>query len=333
MRLNLSALKQVILFIFLVTIPVLLFSQQPDSIPVRQDSSLLPVDSLILQNDTSLVIVDSAIIRQNDSLMAARLLIDSITRSRESYTKSIYDILKANYFLNWQAKPVAMINKTRNVKAPDSLFYLLFGIAFILALFRFFFTRYFNNLFRVFFNSSLRQSQLTDQLLQEKLPSLFFNIVFVLTAGVYVYLLLGYFGWISENDFWKVVLYCAVSMAIIYFVKFLSLKFTGWVTGFRDITNTYVFVIFLINKILGVLLLPFTMMIAFAAPGLITASVMISLLLIGLMFLLRFFRSFGLLQHQLKISRLHFFMYVIGVEVLPLLLIYKGLVLLLSKNL
>jgi hypothetical protein len=217
--------------------------------------------------------------------------------------------------------------------SPDGFFYFLAGIGLLLAFFRFFYTAYFNNLFRLFFNASLRQSQLTDQLLQAKLPSLFFNILFIFSGGIYVYLLLRHYKWIAEQDFWLVLAYCTVSLAIIYLVKLLTVKFTGWLTGYKTITNIYVFIIFLINKILGILLVPFSVVIAFAIPSLATAAVIISLLLVGLLFLLRFFRSYGLLQHQLKISRFHFFMYVVGIEIVPVLLIYKALVLLLSKNL
>jgi len=56
----------------------------------------------------------------------------------------------------------------------------------------------------------------------------------------------------------------------------------------------------------------------------------ISLLMIGLLLLLRFFRSHGLLQKQLKVSGFHFFLYIAGTEILPLLLIYKGLLILVS---
>jgi hypothetical protein len=40
-----------------------------------------------------------------------------------------------------------------------------------------------------------------------------------------------------------------------------------------------------------------------------------------------------LLQNQLKISHFQFFLYIIGIEIMPLLLIYKGLMILLSNNL
>jgi hypothetical protein len=60
---------------------------------------------------------------------------------------------------------------------------------------------------------------------------------------------------------------------------------------------------------------------------------LISLMSIAIFLLLRFFRSYGLIQNQLKISKFHFFLYIIGLEILPLLLIYKGLMVYLTKNL
>ena len=153
------------------------------------------------------------------------------------------------------------------------------------------------------------------------------------SGGVFIYFLLTYFGWVTDSKPFTVTIICTLCMAAIYLLKFLTLKFTGWVTGYKEVTNTYIFIIFLINKILGILLLPFVVIMAFSVPVLIKVSTLIAILLTALMYLLRFFRSYGLLQHQLKISRVHFFMYIVGIEIVPVLLIYKGLVLLLSKNL
>ena len=38
----------------------------------------------------------------------------------------------------------------------------------------------------------------------------------------------------------------------VYVLKYSTLKFTGWITGLNEATNTYIFVIFLINKIIGI---------------------------------------------------------------------------------
>jgi hypothetical protein len=320
--------KQVCSLLLIYLIPVLLFAQRAAPL-IPADTAHLADTSAVSLNDSLLPARPDTVIARPDSVIRQ----EAITRRREAYHAALQGLLHDNRLLNSARPAIAMENKTRAPRQQDNYFYILALVAFLLGMFRFFYTRYFNNLFRVFFNASLRQSQLTDQLLQAKLPSLFFNILFVVGGGMYVYLLLRHYHWISDADFWPILFYCTVSLAIIYMVKLITVKFTGWVTGNEKVTNVYVFIIFLINKILGILLLPFSVIIAFAAPPLATAAVSISLLLIGLMFLLRFFRSYGLLQHQLKISRFHFFLYVAGIEILPVLLIYKGLVLLLSKNL
>ncbi len=238
-----------------------------------------------------------------------------------------------NRFLNTDAVPVSLSVDFRKEKNTDSLFYLIAGMVLLLACFRFFYNRYFTNLFRVFFNTSLRQSQLTDQLLQAKLPSLLFNLFFVISGGIYAYILLTHYALINDDKRWLMIGASTAVIGITYLVKYSTLKFTGWITGLKDITNTYVFVIFLINKIIGIFLVPFIVILTFSDPVLIKIGVIVSLLCIGLFLLLRFFRSYGLLQNQLKISRFHFVLYIAGIEVIPLLLIYKGLMLYLSKNL
>ena len=293
-------MKQVIFFLFSgVAFPVLLLAQYPDTGSLKKDSS---IKQLIV----------------NSSLGPGL---------------TINEILRENNLLNSSGKPVSLAVELRKTKTNDTLFYLLTGFLLLLALFRFFFTRYFTNLFRVFFNTSLRQSQLTDQLLQAKLPSLLFNLFFIISGGLFIYFLLINYHWINNRNRWVMISSCAGILGIIYFLKFCILKFTGWVTGYKEETNTYIFIFFLINKIIGIFLVPFIILMAFADSAIVKVAVMIALIITGLLLMLRFFRSYGILQNQLKVSRFHFFLYILGIEILPLLLIYKGLVLLLNKNL
>ena len=242
------------------------------------------------------------------------------------------DLKFKNKILNSSAEPVSISVQFKKTESKDSLFYLITGIVMLLAFFKYFYNRYFINLFRVFFNTSLRQSQLTDQLLQAKLPSLLFNVFFIISAGVYVYILLAHYYNIDKDNKWLFIISSIAILGLTYLIKFCTLKFTGWVTGLKEITNTYIFVIFLINKIIGIFLIPFIIIMAFSESSIAKIAVLISLMSIGVLLLLRFFRSYGLLQNQLKISRFHFVLYIAAIELLPLLLIYKGLMIYLSKN-
>lgn len=313
-------MKSLFLLLFF-SFPALLFSQLP-----QQDSVLVKGDSLSATKDSLLVKVDSVTLKVDSAANA-------VLKISTSYNSIIERALKESRYLNWGGQPVATVSKEMPALFNDQFFYVLLVVLLLVALLRYFFERYFNNLFRVFFNTSLRQSQLTDQLLQAKQVSLFFNTIFAVTGGLYLYFLLQHFKWVSTLDPLVTAGICIVTVAVIYFLKYLTLKFTGWLTGYREAANTYLFIIFLINKILGILLLPFVIVIAFGAAFLQYPAVLVSLLLIGLMFLLRFLRSYGLLRKDIKVSRLHFFLYIAGVEVIPLLLIYKLLMILLNKNL
>lgn len=272
--------------------------------------------------------VDSVILKK-DSFQISTDSVNPI-----SHMMSYRPVFKLkNKLLNTDTEPISFAVQFKKTQSKDPLFYLIVVMVFMLASLKYAYHRYFTNLFRVFFNTSLRQSQLTDQLLQAKLPSLLFNLFFVISGGLFIYILLSYFHLISGDSKWVFIFFSMVLMGLIYFLKFCTLKFTGWITGLKDATNTYLFVLFLINKIIGIFLVPFIIILSFSDYAIVSFAVPISLISIGIFILLRFFRSYGLIQNQLKISRFHFFLYIMGVEILPLLLIYKGLMIYLSKNL
>ncbi|MGB4845227.1 MAG: DUF4271 domain-containing protein [Ferruginibacter sp.] len=269
---------------------------------------------------------------------SAKTLTDSIKIITLADTAAPVIIKKApvkikNRILNMSAEPVSFAVQFKKANSKDTLFYFIAGLVLLLGLFKYFNNRYFTTLFRVFFNTSLRQSQLTDQLLQAKLPSLMFNFFFVLSGGIYIYMLLLNYGLIADSNKWILLISSIVLIGLIYFIKYCTLKFTGWVTGLNEVTDTYLFIIFLINKIIGIFLVPLIVILAFSEIYIVKVAVILSLMSIGIFLLLRFFRSYGLLQSQLKISRFHFILYLAGVELLPLLLIYKGAMVFLSKNL
>lgn len=283
-------------------------------------SIIFPVLLLAQHSDTTAA---------NKSILTDSLTSDTVLQKNDT-GQSLYH---ATEFLNTTDKPVQLQVSLRKQKSKEALFYLLAGLVLVLAFFRYFFARYFNNLFRVFFNTSLRQSQITDQLLQAKLPSLLYNLFFVAAGGIYIYSLLNYYQWIKGYNSWLVIGLCTGLLGMIYLVKFGTLKFTGWLTGFSDTVNTYLFILFLISKIIGIFLIPFIILMTFSDKAIVDIAVIISLLLIGFLFVMRFLRSYGIIQNQLKISKFHFFLYIIGLELLPLLLIYKSLMVLLSNKL
>lgn len=266
-------------------------------------------------------------IASHDSLL---LVIDSIPGIKKIISGSL---LSANSLITKLPEPIVAKYRDRDRVDRDMIFYLILALSMFLGILKFSFPKYFQNMFRVFFNTSLRQKQLTDQLLQTPLPSLLLNIFFFFSSSLFIYLLLGYWNILKPESSWNFYFVILGLLVLIYFAKFCFIKFVGWLTALTREANDYIFIVFLVNKILGVCLLPFLPMMAFSASGLVRSAMLIAIVVVFLIIAIRFFRSYGLAEASLKIHRFHFLLYITALEVLPLIILYKAALSLLDKNL
>jgi len=239
--------------------------------------------------------------------------------------------LKANHFFNFTGIPVVQIYQVHRSNSKDSLFYLLVGILFYFALTRVFFEKYFNNLLTLFFRVSLRQQQIREQVLQTPLPSLLLNILFVISGGLYACFLLHYSRIGANIRFWVLYLYCMLLLGTIYLVKFLVLKFIGWVFSISRATDIYIFIVFLVNKMLGIFLLPFLIIITFSGSGIREIFITISLAMVFVLWTYRVLAAYRPVRNEIKLTPFYFFLYLCAFEIAPLLLIYKVLLTYLEK--
>jgi hypothetical protein len=150
------------------------------------------------------------------------------------------------------------------------------------------------------------------------------NIVFVFSGGMLITLMAKFQGWITI-DFWWLYLYSCVLLAVIYLTKYLFLLFFGWVFNASSAVNTYLFVIFLVNKIMGILFIPLILFLAYSSTKIAQVSLTIAEILIVIFLIYRYVASLGTIRRSLHVSALHFFLYICAAEVLPLLIIYKVL--------
>ena len=268
------------------------------------------------------VLITDAQVKPDSNATNPVLAADSIYQSTP-HTGSLDSFLLKNQYLNAGSPALSLTANPKTSRGKEFLFYILGITILLLAIFKVFYAGYFNNIFRVFFNTSLRQNQLTDLLLQAKLPSLIFNVFFVISGGLYAWLLLYYYRLLIPSNGYRLLALSILFVAVVYCGKYLTLKFMGWITGMSVVTDRYIFVIFLINKITGILLIPFIILLAFAPVNWLMPVAIASLCMVSMLFLLRYLRTYGLLQNQLHINALHFLLYGVGMELLPILIIYK----------
>lgn len=267
---------------------------------------------------------DSTVKQQADSTLELQApAADSAKHIVQVPIDSCYRAVLSTSRLNLFAEAEFQIEKEKQVQHKEWLFYYLLGISFIFGLLRLSYQRYFNDMFRVFFRTSLRVNQIREQLVQSGLQSLLFNILFAVVAGAYIYLLIRYFKVSIQLPEVFIPLLTAGIVAVLYVAKYLFLEFSGWLFSIKNAAGTYSFIVFLINKIIGVLLVPFLFVIAFANSELAGIAITVSLVIVGGLFVYRFLRAYNPVQSEIKVARFHFFLFFLAFEVAPLLVIYK----------
>jgi hypothetical protein len=272
-------------------------------------------------------LVDSVVIYQTDTLrFSARKPVDF-----SDMPISRMNMLKTQEFFNFLGNPIHVRAERYEPVSYDAMFYLLVGMLFYFAVIKLFFGKYLANLLTLFFRASMRQQQLREQVLQSPFPSILLNVLFVFSGGLYGAYLFRFYHVGNPDRFWLHFLYTAAMLAILYLLKFLILKVTGWIFNLTRTADTYLFVVFMTNKIIGIFLLPFVVLISFSGPLLTEIGITISAIMICLFYVYRFIASYAILRKEIKISGLYFFLYLCAFEIAPLLLIYKVLVTYLEK--
>lgn len=286
-----------------------------------------PVNDSFTRRD-SLPVTDSA---SADSIMRQHVAVRDTFRPVLKYSFTSDSFLYGERLFFRFTNPVRYTVSEKKWEGKEVIFYSIIALLLFFALIRNAFSRYLSDLFSAYFRTTIRQRQIKEQLLQSPLPSMLFNIFFIISTGIFLSLLFQHFGLAVELPFWLLAAYCALALTIIYAGKFVLLKFFGWVFQLSEATETYIFVVFSTNKIIGVAVLPFTALLAFTYGAYNAAAATLSLILIGALFIYRYFLAFTSINHQVKINFLHFVIYLAAFEVLPLLLINKLLFAILSE--
>ena len=323
--------KNLVLVFYWLIIPFFLFAQtETDTLPGIQDSLLPKVKPLAPQvkNDSPAVKKKTVkALPQKDSIspLADSVPAVIVIKAGDNPIYLFQEVLRNNLYYKFFGKPLQIVMQEKQVNGSEKFFYLLVILFFYYGLIRVIFSKYLGDLFTLFFRATLRQQQLREQLLQNPLPSLLLNIQFLVTGSLYAALLARYNNILAQTDLWLLSLYCLGLLVSIYTVKFLTLKTMGWILRISRATDVYLFIVFMVNKMAGIFLLPVLLLMAFPYYPILPAIIALSLFVLALLLGYRFFVSFRLVRNEIKLNLFHFFLYLCAFEIAPLLLIYKAL--------
>jgi Domain of unknown function (DUF4271) len=238
------------------------------------------------------------------------------------------DTVFARFFTFTHAEPgkQLLINQgdERQPVGKELLFYIMAGLVLFVGIIKVAYPKYFQDVFRLFIQTSQRQKQTPEQIVQGYVPGFLFNVLFLMVGGMLITLYAVDYKYLT-GPLWLLGLYCAGVLGGIYLVKYTITAFAGWVFNVKEAAGMYSFIVFLINRVIGIVLLPLLILICFYGGDTNTVLFTVALSIVFLLLVYRYALSLTVIRKNLKVSALHFFIYLCAVELMPLLVIYKEL--------
>lgn len=191
--------------------------------------------------------------------------------------------------------------------------------------FRIFYYRIFKQLISAYFNLTATNQIVRDESVLLQRASLVISIISYLLIGMFLYQLSAHFNWqvtLLQKGLIRFVL-LSVAVALAYSLKMISLRMLSVVFNQERPAALYIFNVFLMVMMTGLILLPANVIIAYSPAYIREITIMIAISLITIMFLYRMLRAVGIWIGIPGFSFFYLFLYLYGFEIAPILIIWK----------
>ncbi len=247
-----------------------------------------------------------------------KLLVDS---SKFIQTRSE---LQLNYSETVDSNIILPVREKQPI-GTDWLTVLIFGAIVLFATIRYSYVKYIKHLFTSLVNYPTSVRLLQDSNYPASHAAYRLDIIFYITFSIFVYQVFNYFEWADANHRIVFFAYTAVGAIIYFHGKKLLFHITGSLFQTRSETTEFLFNVNNFNRSLGLTMLPLVALIAFS-PSQNTVYLIITGIAIVIAFYLLLLQRGILILLRKQFSIFYLFLYLCTLEFLPLLLIYKVVV-------
>lgn len=228
-------------------------------------------------------------------------------------------------FTGHQLRPIHPNAQPLNNEISDWFTISLIVLVALFTWFRFFYYRIFRQLFTSFYNITTTNQIVRDESVLLQRASLILSVISYMLMGLFLYQLSIFWAWdmgILQGGLIRFV-FLSLSVAIAYSFKMISLRFLSSVFEIEKPVALYIFNIFLMIMMVGLLLLPINILLAYGPLEYRPWFVHVALSIIALLFLYRIIRAIGIWIGISGFSLFYLFLYLCTFEIAPLLIIWK----------
>lgn len=245
--------------------------------------------------------------------------------TRDSSEDSVVVPQRLELFTSHLLKPHSRSAEPFNAFTLDWFTIVLLGMLVLLTWFKVFYFRIFSQLWNAFFSLTTTNQIVRDESVLLQRASLILSIIAYFVSGLFVYQVSVVMGWnhqLLPGGFNRFILF-ALIIALAYSIKMILLRFLSVVFKIEKPVATYIFNIFLVNMVIGLLLFPAIILIAYLPSEYRYYIVIGTLIILASLLLYRLFRAVGIGLTIQRFSLFYLFLYICSFEIAPLLIIYK----------
>lgn len=203
------------------------------------------------------------------------------------------------------------------------LFTVLVGLLALLTILVTMFRQVYQRAYRGFLNENMLNQIHRESQGSGPLPYFILYGFFLLNAGTFVFLVTRHFGAVLPGGLWQGWLMCAGGVSLLLIAKHLLLAFLGAVFPVGKEVASYNFTIVVFGTLLGLLLVPANVFIAYGPAEFTRPAVFTTFGVIGLVYAFRSLRGLFIANNFLASNKFHFFLYLCIVEITPVLVLVK----------
>ena len=177
--------------------------------------------------------------------------------------------------------------------------------------------------YRAFLNDNILSQLHREQGSMVSIPYFSFYLFFFFNAGFFLYLITWHYGITIAERNWASFLLLTGGLMGLFAGKHLLLKLLEAVLPFSKEFRVYSFTIIVFSIVIGILLIPFNLLIAYGPADAVSGVIVLAMVMLGLVFAFRFVRGIFIAGRLVALHLFHFLLYICTVEIAPALIVAK----------
>ena len=186
-------------------------------------------------------------------------------------------------------------------------------------------TRELQDIIKAVMSLNIAQQLHRDQEQSMPISAIVYIINFVISLGIFLFLVNGYMEWTEDNSIISMLFFLWV-VIVLYSLRYGSLKLISIIFPFGNEVEHYNFNFFLIQKILGLVLVPLNFLIAYAPYLVRVSSIVMALIIIAVLVIGQTAKGLTISRNLISRNAFHFFVYICTLEIAPVCILVKVVV-------